>query len=352
MYRPFRRLGERLRPQQTIVKYTYVARLKKISKDILVFLQSYLNVHQALVLLTLFILISNGLVVRASNNELLYGGDVVPLDPYKIADTVRILSPFMTDIDQDPDAIAVVLEEQINGTFISTNPLIATMPSQSDDPDILATPEPTIPKLTPKRSNDIKYTVEIGDTLSGISKAYNISTDTLRVKNSLKDADSIKPGQVLVIPSANLSDKAIAAADSKKTGVKQASVKTISGAKAGGYGLITPIHHNGVTRRLAGGHAGVDYRANFGSPVYAASSGIILDSEKGWNGGFGINVFISHGSGMTTRYAHLSSYVVNSGQSVSKGQLIGYSGNSGRSTGPHLHFELRIHGVAKDPGTY
>lgn len=352
MYRPFRRLGERLRPQHTIIKYKYVARLKKISQDILGFLQGYLNVHQALVLLTLFILISNGLVVRASNNELLHEGDVVPLDPYKIADTVRILSPFMSDIIQDPDAIAVVLEEQVNGTFISTNPLIATMPSQSDDPDILATPEPSIPKPTAKRSADVKYSVEIGDTLSEISKSYGISTDTLRVKNNLKDVDSIKPGQILLIPSTNLSEKAIAAADARKGTVSTSTTKTISGAKAGGYGLITPIHHNGVTRRLVGGHTGIDYRANTGTSVYAAAAGVVLDSERGWNGGFGTNVFISHGSGMTTRYAHLSGLVVQPGQTVSKGQLVGYSGNSGRSTGPHLHFELRVNGVARDPGTY
>ncbi len=350
MYRPFRRLGERLRPKQTIIKYKHVARLRSISKDIVLFLRNYLNVHQSLVILTIFILISNSLVVQAANNEAVYGNDAVALDPYKIADTVRYLAPYMSDITQDPDEIAVVLEEQINGSFISTNPLIATLPGETDEPDILTTPQPTTAPA--KRSTDIKYTVEIGDTLSEISRAYSVSIDTIRVKNNLKDADSIKPGQVLVIPSANLSEKAIAAADSRKTTVTPSTGKTISGAKAGSYGLITPIHHNGVSRRLVGGHTGVDYRANVGTPVYAATSGVVLSSQKGWNGGFGINVFISHGSGMTTRYAHLSSFVVAGGQTVDKGQLIGYSGNSGRSTGPHLHFELRVNGAAKDPGTY
>ena len=349
MYRPFRRIGERLRPSRAIISYKYAARIRAILGQTGIFLRDYFNVHQSLVALTVFILISNALVVRAANDDIIAESQFVPLDPYEIADTVRLLAPHMSDITQDPDAIAVTLEQQVNGAFISTNPLIATLPGETDDPDILTTPQPGPTQAPSKRTADIKYTVEIGDTLSAISQAYSISVDTIRVKNSLKDADDLKPGQVLTIPPANLSQKAIAAADSRNTIAPK--IKTISGAKPGGYGMIVPIHHNGITRRLVGGHAGVDYGANSGTAVYAATSGIVTIAERGWNGGFGTNVLVNHGSGMTTRYAHLQSFVVSPGQSVNKGQLIAYSGSTGRSTGPHLHFEMRINGVARDPGT-
>lgn len=342
MYRPFRRLGERLRNTQPIFRYKHMARFKTFASEGFEFSRNYLNVHQSLVLLTLFIIISNTVVVRASSSQILKEVNSVPLEPYKIADTVRFLAPYMADIDQDPDAIAIILEEQINGAFISSNPLIATQEAE----DEIVPPAPTTPS---KRTSDIKYTVEIGDTLSGISKAYNISIDTIKVKNNLKDVDAIKPGQVLTIPASNLSEKAIAAAQSRSK--KTTSLSKSTQPTTGKLGFITPIKSNGVTRRLIGGHTGIDYRANTGTAVYAADDGVVISSKSGWNGGFGVNILINHGSNVTTRYAHLSSYVVVGGQTVNQGQLIGYSGNTGRSTGPHLHFETRVNGRAIDPGT-
>lgn len=94
-------------------------------------------------------------------------------------------------------------------------------------------------------------------------------------------------------------------------------------------------------------HEGVDIAANTGTEVLAADSGMV--SFAGWSGGYGYLVKIDHGGGKETRYAHLSKIAVEVGQTVTKGQVIGYVGSTGKSTGPHLHFEVRINGVAKDP---
>lgn len=97
-------------------------------------------------------------------------------------------------------------------------------------------------------------------------------------------------------------------------------------------------------------HAGVDYPAPTGTSVVAAASGTVVKASR--RGGYGLMVEIDHGSGHVTRYAHLSAIEVERGQSVEAGQAIGRVGSSGRSTGPHLHYEVRRGGKAVDPTTY
>lgn len=103
-------------------------------------------------------------------------------------------------------------------------------------------------------------------------------------------------------------------------------------------------------RRWGRMHRGIDIANSKGTPIYAADSGKVTFS--GWEGAYGNLVKIDHGGGMVTYYAHMSKRAVSKGNSVSKGQLIGYVGSTGRSTGPHLHFEVRINDVAKNPLNY
>ena len=98
-------------------------------------------------------------------------------------------------------------------------------------------------------------------------------------------------------------------------------------------------------------HGGTDIGASYGSAIYAADSGTVVRSSDGWNGGWGNYVMIDHGNGMQTLYAHMSSRAVSVGQTVSRGQTIGYVGSTGMSTGPHLHFEMYINGSRIDPQT-
>lgn len=97
-------------------------------------------------------------------------------------------------------------------------------------------------------------------------------------------------------------------------------------------------------------HAGVDFGAPSGAAIWAANGGTVI--HAGTRGGYGNTVMISHGNGITTLYAHMSSISVSNGQEVSQGQQVGRVGSTGLSTGPHLHFEVRVNGTPKNPMLY
>ena len=99
--------------------------------------------------------------------------------------------------------------------------------------------------------------------------------------------------------------------------------------------------------RFARFHAGVDFGASWGSPIVATADGQV--SAAGWSGGYGRQVRIWHGGGITTTYSHMSEIVASSGSFVRRGQLIGYVGSSGLSTGPHLHYEVLRNGSPVNP---
>jgi len=109
-----------------------------------------------------------------------------------------------------------------------------------------------------------------------------------------------------------------------------------------GFGLRThPLL--GISR----GHAGVDLAAPAGSPIRATQDGKV--DSAGWRGGYGLAVQLNHGKGVASRYAHMSRIAVYPGQAVKRGDVIGYVGSTGLSTGPHLHYEIRINGAAVNP---
>ena len=97
-------------------------------------------------------------------------------------------------------------------------------------------------------------------------------------------------------------------------------------------------------------HEGLDFTANTGTPIRAAADGIVALAEV--SGGYGNMVKIEHGSGLETRYGHASKLLVKAGERVVKGQIIAEVGSTGRSTGPHLHYEIRLNGEALDPRKY
>jgi len=99
-------------------------------------------------------------------------------------------------------------------------------------------------------------------------------------------------------------------------------------------------------------HSGIDIGIPVGTPVHAADSGTVIIAKTGYNGGYGNYLVVDHGGGISTLYAHNSALLVGVGSKVSRGQMITRSGNSGRSTGPHLHFEVRVNGGHVNPMRY
>ena len=97
-------------------------------------------------------------------------------------------------------------------------------------------------------------------------------------------------------------------------------------------------------------HQGIDIAADMGAPIVATADGVV--TAAGWNGGYGNMVDIDHGSGVSTRYGHASAVVVTAGQRVRRGQIIAYVGSTGHSTGPHLHYEVRLSGQPVNPSSY
>ena len=138
---------------------------------------------------------------------------------------------------------------------------------------------------------------------------------------------------------------------------RQASQQvTVSGRGVLGSPLASPVissrfgtrvHPIFGTSRL---HAGVDFSAGTGTPILAAGNGTVVFA--GWKGGYGNTVVIDHGGATATLYGHQSRIAVANGQAVKRGQVIGYVGSTGFSTGPHLHFEVRVNGTPVDPVGY
>jgi len=133
----------------------------------------------------------------------------------------------------------------------------------------------------------------------------------------------------------------IAAQASRGTGAPSAAglVWPVSGSVTSGYGT-----------RWGRMHEGIDIAAPSGTPIAAAAAGTVI--YAGWMGGYGNLVVLDHGNGLATAYGHQSSIAVANGQTVAQGQVVGYVGSTGHSTGPHLHFEVRVNGAPVDPLGY
>lgn len=119
----------------------------------------------------------------------------------------------------------------------------------------------------------------------------------------------------------------------------------VEGQVTGSFGeRIDPFNGEGAF------HSGVDIGSSYGHPIIAPADGVVTVTDT--MGGYGKTIMIDHGNGISTRYGHLSGFAVTAGQHVQRGEVIGYVGESGRSTGPHLHYEVRINDTPVNPYKY
>lgn len=183
----------------------------------------------------------------------------------------------------------------------------------------------------------ISHTVKEGDSLQSIADKYHADAQTIvdYPYNNIGDDLQIKPGQNLIIPNGYIDGQPAPVRPAIPVGTGQ---------------FVWPV--NGVVTQYASWfHPGsVDMGIDLGTPVKAADRGKVITVEY-LTTGYGIHVVIDHGGSLTSLYGHLSQIKVRTGEVVYRGQVIGISGSTGRSTGPHLHFEVRRNGNPVDPMT-
>lgn len=191
----------------------------------------------------------------------------------------------------------------------------------------------------------VKHTVVKGDTLSKIALKYKADEQDISDFNGIPASSELQVGTVILVPEGEI--PAPVAPKSLPTNYAKNPTSKVRGAGGPSYPgyYLRPV--SGAKTQGLHGYNGVDFGAPIGTGVKAAASGVVIASKvDGWNGGYGGMVIISHPNGTQTLYSHLSATLVRPGQNVDRGQYIGLSGNTGKSTGPHLHFEIR---GAKNP---
>lgn len=175
----------------------------------------------------------------------------------------------------------------------------------------------------------IKLTIKKGDTVASLAKKYKADSDDIAKYNGIaKDAD-LTIGDQIIIPEGEIVTPA----------TTKLAVKKLPTAPLGYF--VKPMKSYVKTQGIHG-HNGVDLSGPYGSSIVAVAAGrVIVAKSSGYNGGYGSMIVVAHPNGIQTLYAHLSQVSVSQGDNVQQGQVIGAEGNTGRSTGPHLHIEVR-----------
>lgn len=206
-------------------------------------------------------------------------------------------------------------------------------------------------------TDGILYVWEDGDTIEGVASQYKASPQSILTwsDNRLDLTNPVvEPGSYVMVPGGTREFRQWVVPTVWRP--RSGATRTIPGGcqipEGGAFGsgtFVWPSHN----RFLSGndfwsGHLGIDIAAGMGAPIFAADSGVVVYAAA-IGGGYGNMIMIDHGNGYHTVYAHLSQFAVRCGQSVFQGNTIGFAGSTGRSTGPHLHFEVRYMGGFINP---
>ena len=207
-------------------------------------------------------------------------------------------------------------------------------------------------KLTILPDSGINYEIKSGDTVLAIAKKYQTEAKEVVEVNKLADASDIQIGDLLFIPNGVKPTAVVSSYKPKPAPVAVYTDQEVPPAAATDTGtkLLWPLTSHRITQYYHWGHSGLDVGDKTGNPIYAAEAGKV--ERSGWSRGYGYNVVINHGNGIKTVYGHASQLLVKAGEAVSRGQTIALIGNTGWSTGPHLHFEVRVNEVRKNPLNY
>ena len=197
-------------------------------------------------------------------------------------------------------------------------------------------------KIKIPNMDGIPYTIKQGDTLSGIAEKNGININKILDINNIIDDKLIMAGDNIFLPGVKMNPDDL----SRAIGIKPAKtmIRPVPGKITSPYGMREdPFKPNSGKRTF---HRGIDYSGNTGEPVKAALQGTV---QRRVDSVLGNHILIYHDGGYSTIYAHLSEFLVKSGERVKQGQQIGKIGESGIATGSHLHFEVRLNGVNVNP---
>lgn len=227
------------------------------------------------------------------------------------------------------------------------------------DPDFLSIGQAmVIPPV-----DGVYHTVARGESVASIAAKYKVEPEVIvnYPANGLTEASALAAGQKLMVPGGirpapprPAPAPAPAAPAATAPAASQPSAAAPANAPVGSGQFVYPIMGR-ISQYFGRGHLGIDLYAPLGTPVYAADDGYVSSVNyrcDGWACGYGRWVVIEHGNGLQTLYAHLQSASVQPGETVSRGQQIGTCGSVGKSTGPHLHFEVIRHGTRVNPFGY
>lgn len=265
------------------------------------------------------------------------GGDIIIVDDEALLSEIGP-SGTIAEIEERPaqsDQISIyVVREgdslsQIAKMFnVSTNTIIWANDIKSGS---FITPGQTLVILP---ITGVRHTVVKGETIKSIARKYKGDFDEILQYNNLTENSTLAVGDVVVVPDGEIATPTYSSESASRI------VKGVGGPLYSGY-YIKPLASSRRSQGLHGYNA-VDLAAPEGTPVLAAATGdVIISISSGWNGGYGKYIVIKHDNGTQTLYSHNSSNIVYSGQRVMQGQVIGYVGSTGRSTGAHVHFEIR-----------
>lgn len=201
-------------------------------------------------------------------------------------------------------------------------------------------------KLIILPTSGVLHQVKKGDTLTKIAKIYSVEVEEIIEFNKLADEKDITLGETLVIPGG----KIVPPSTPRSRLVKVKEFFIPPKAPFSSARMVWPTLGHRITQYFTWRHSGLDIDGDYSSPIYAAEAGRVV--FVGWGGGYGNKIDIDHGNGVITRYGHLSKFLVQKGENVSKGQTIGIMGSTGWSTGTHLHFEVIVGGRRVNPLSY
>ncbi len=247
-----------------------------------------------------------------------------------------------------------------------------------------------MPLYIPKGPKGLVLVLPEGSTLVELAQRFGLSPAELARANGVQDPLALRPGDLVLVPGIRAENRykellakeeaerrarleaerrrqeelrRLAAERARQQALAQAQRRTQAPAQvrrvsyqeggmrwpiAGGFRITTYFGGRGVFQRY---HTGIDLAAPYGTPILAAKAGQV--QVAGWSAwGYGNHVVLDHGGGVSTLYAHMSRIAVRPGQWVEAGQVIGYVGSTGWSTGPHLHFEVRVNDQPRNPLAY